>query len=208
MRRMILVGLMIMFGTVGAARAQSRTEALWTVSGSGVGFGVGLWAGLTAFDDAVNSDRKVWTSAIVGAGVGAVAGYLVGRARTHRTRPSIARNEVDKVPRRQADQRLLEHLAKSFRFTAAVVGVTPGQAECGNRHTGSKCPEEQWSVWSPSGSSRRHSCGSKASSATEAFPACRRAFLYSAEQDDEQGHRDERRINPEKVTRDVGRIAE
>lgn len=34
-----------------------------------------------AFDDARNSDRKVWTSAAVGAGVGALAGYLVARIR-------------------------------------------------------------------------------------------------------------------------------
>ena len=53
----------------------------WTIGGAGAGFGVGLWAGLSAFDDAINSDRKVWTSAVVGAAVGAVGGYLIGKSR-------------------------------------------------------------------------------------------------------------------------------
>lgn len=123
MSRSIVASLMIVLGSAGIARAPSRTEVLWIVSGGGVGFGVGLWAGLTAFDDAVNSDRKVWTSAIVGAGVGAAGGYLIGRARTDRSRPSIARNEVDRARRRLADARLLEHLAKSFRFKSSAVGT-------------------------------------------------------------------------------------
>lgn len=91
-------------------------EVLWTVSGAGGGFGVGLWAGLTAFDDAVNSDRKVWTSAIVGGGVGAVAGYLIGRARNDRSRPAKTINEMRNVQRAAADRRLLDALAKSIRF--------------------------------------------------------------------------------------------
>ena len=116
MRRAILVGLMLVLGWADIAKAQSRTEVLWTVSGGGVGFGVGLWAGLTAFDDAVNSDRKVWTSAIVGAGAGAVAGYLIGRARKDRGRPSKAINEMQNVQRAAAERRLLDALTKSFRF--------------------------------------------------------------------------------------------
>ena len=80
--------LVVALNSASLAQAQSRGPMLWTISGAGAGFGIGLWAGLSAFDDAVNSDRKVWTSAIVGAGVGAVAGYLIGRARTDRNRPS------------------------------------------------------------------------------------------------------------------------
>jgi hypothetical protein len=74
------------------ARAQSgggRTAA-WTAAGAGAGFGVGLWAGLTAFDDAINSDRKVWTSAILGAAVGGTLAYLVSRPRRGGASPSLA----------------------------------------------------------------------------------------------------------------------
>lgn len=55
--------------------------ALWTSVGAGAGFGIGLWAGLTAFDDAIDSDRKVWTSAIVGAAVGGTLAYVLTRTR-------------------------------------------------------------------------------------------------------------------------------
>jgi hypothetical protein len=59
----------------------SRATVTWTIGGAGAGFGVGLWAGLSAFDDAINSERKVWATAVVGAAVGAVGGYLIGKAR-------------------------------------------------------------------------------------------------------------------------------
>ena len=57
--------------------AASRTAApsrrpLWTLVGVGAGFGAGLWAGMMAFDESINSDRKVWTSAIVGAAAGGI----------------------------------------------------------------------------------------------------------------------------------------
>jgi len=68
----------------------SRT-ALWTSVGAGTGFGLGLFAGLTACDDAINSDRKVWTSAIVGAAAGGTLGYLITRTRHH---PSPSRHPV------------------------------------------------------------------------------------------------------------------
>ena len=134
MRRSIVVGLMIVFGSAGVARAQSRTEVLWTVSGGGVGFGVGLWAGLTAFDDAVNSDRKVWTSAIVGAGVGAVAGYLIGRARKDRSRPAKAVDEMRNVQRAAGERRLLDALATSFRFDRS--GSSPVLFDDGEKYAG------------------------------------------------------------------------
>lgn len=55
--------------------------AAWTAVGAGAGFGLGLWAGLTAFDDAINGDRKAWTSAIVGAAAGGTLSYLLSRSR-------------------------------------------------------------------------------------------------------------------------------
>jgi len=50
---------------------------LWTLVGAGAGFGAGLFFGLQKFDDAIDSDRKVWTTAIVGAAAGGVAGALL-----------------------------------------------------------------------------------------------------------------------------------
>jgi hypothetical protein len=73
-----------------ASRTAARsTRPLWTLVGVGAGFGAGLWAGLTAFDESINSDRKVWTSAIVGAAAGGILGYLVDRQRaTSHTTPT------------------------------------------------------------------------------------------------------------------------
>jgi hypothetical protein len=121
MYRTTVVALLLALGSPEVAHAQHRTEVIWTISGGSVGFGVGLWAGLTAFDDAVDSDRKVWTTAIVGAGVGAVAGYLIGRARTARSRAVRSTNEMDRVRRAAAERRLFEALPKSFRFNAGRI---------------------------------------------------------------------------------------
>jgi hypothetical protein len=57
-----------------------KYRTLFTLAGGGGGFTVGLVAGLAAFDDAINSDRKVWTTAVLSAVGGAVGGYFLGRA--------------------------------------------------------------------------------------------------------------------------------
>ena len=44
------------------------------------GFAAGLFIGLSKFDDAVNSERKVTTTALIGAAAGGVGGYFLGRA--------------------------------------------------------------------------------------------------------------------------------
>jgi hypothetical protein len=72
----------------------SRATVTWTIVGAGAGFGVGLWAGLSAFDDAINSERKVWTTAVVGAAVGAVGGYLIGRTRARSSGSSALRSDA------------------------------------------------------------------------------------------------------------------
>lgn len=51
--------------------AAKRTA--WILVGAGLGFGAGLLFGLDRFDDAVYSERKVWTSALAGAAIGGVA---------------------------------------------------------------------------------------------------------------------------------------
>ena len=63
----------------GGANLRRNRTALWTAVGAAAGFGVGVWAGLHAFDDAIDSDRKVWTTAILSAAAGGVAGLLIGR---------------------------------------------------------------------------------------------------------------------------------
>ena len=123
MYRWMAVGLIIALNSVSVAQAQSRGPMLWTISGAGAGFGIGLWAGLSAFDDAVNSDRKVWTSAIVGAGVGAVAGYLIGRARTGRNRPSTTATSSTGNDRRRSTRGCLSSWRSRSGSTEAVYGA-------------------------------------------------------------------------------------
>jgi hypothetical protein len=70
-----------------AARARGF-RPLWTAVGAGGGFALGVWGGLTWFDDAINSDRKVWTTAIVSAAAGGILGYLIDRHQARRANPS------------------------------------------------------------------------------------------------------------------------
>jgi hypothetical protein len=56
----------------------------------GTGFGLGVWGGLRAFDQSINSDRKVWTTAIVSAAAGGVLAYLLTRNKKHRPAPTFA----------------------------------------------------------------------------------------------------------------------
>jgi hypothetical protein len=72
----------------GSAQQQRSFKPVWTVVGAGAGFGLGVWAGLTKFDDAINSDRKVWTTAIVSAAAGGVLGFLIDRHRARRPKPT------------------------------------------------------------------------------------------------------------------------
>ena len=126
MFRFLATSLIIVLSSTSVAQAQSsggdrsRTRAMWTVSGAGIGFGVGFWGGLTAFDDAVNSDRKVWTSAVLGAGIGAVGGYLIGRARDSRDRAPSATSVAPKARTDRLDRRLLEHVARSITLSKRV----------------------------------------------------------------------------------------
>ena len=123
------------------AHAQSRspqtprTTVTWTIGGAGAGCGVGLWAGLSAFDDAINSERKVWTTAVVGAAVGAVGGYLIGKARARNSgssplhwdagfpiferRRSLGRDNVLPPVRSIRELRALSSLASGLAWSAA-----------------------------------------------------------------------------------------
>jgi hypothetical protein len=57
----------------------SGKRIAWTIVGAAAGFGAGLFLGLNQFDDAIDSDRKVWTTALVGAAAGGIAGGLLSR---------------------------------------------------------------------------------------------------------------------------------
>jgi hypothetical protein len=87
----LLFSSSVLHADQGSAAARDRGfKPLWTSIGAGAGFGLGVWAGLTKFDDAINSDRKVWTTAIVSAAVGGVLGFLVDRKQARSSNPSIA----------------------------------------------------------------------------------------------------------------------
>lgn len=93
------VALLMVTGLTVDARAQRIAEGaqstgvresrrtIATAIGVGCGFGLGLYVGLRAFDDAINSDQKVWTTAVIGAAAGGVVGYLVSRDRHIGTTP-------------------------------------------------------------------------------------------------------------------------
>jgi hypothetical protein len=51
---------------------------------------MGLIAGLAAFDDATNSYRKVWTTALLSAAGGAVGGYFLGQVLEKRPKTTKA----------------------------------------------------------------------------------------------------------------------
>jgi hypothetical protein len=58
----------------------SKYRTIFTLGGAGGGFALGLGGGLAAFDDDVNSNRKVWTTAILAGIGGGAGGYFIGRA--------------------------------------------------------------------------------------------------------------------------------
>jgi hypothetical protein len=98
MFRHIVGGLLLLLLTASAVSADpaasnkppGRTTPLWTFVGAGAGFGLGVWAGLSAFDDAIDSDRKVWTTAVLAATAGGLAGFFVDRHRARSARRAPA----------------------------------------------------------------------------------------------------------------------
>jgi hypothetical protein len=57
----------------------SKWKTILTIAGAGGGFALGTFIGLDVYDDAINSDQKVWTTAALMAAGGGVAGYFIGR---------------------------------------------------------------------------------------------------------------------------------
>jgi hypothetical protein len=83
-----------------------KYRTIFTLAGGGGGFAVGLVVGLSAFDDAVNSDRKVWTTAALSAVGGAVGGYFLGRALDKRQKkPKVTWRSSEPEPASMRAQR-------------------------------------------------------------------------------------------------------
>ncbi len=88
---------------VSTASAQQRStppevrenRAVWTAVGAGAGFGLGVYAGFLLFDDALCSDRKVWTTAILSAIAGGVVGNLLARQSRDPVAPAVRPLTVD-----------------------------------------------------------------------------------------------------------------
>jgi hypothetical protein len=68
-KRVLALTLSGCIGVGSTAHAPSPSSSagsgtvMWTVAGASAGVATGLWVGLTKFDEAINTDRKVWTSA-------------------------------------------------------------------------------------------------------------------------------------------------
>ena len=62
------------------SKESHKYRTLFTIVGGIGGAAIGLFAGLSAFDDSVHSERKVTTTAAASGAGGAVGGYFLGRA--------------------------------------------------------------------------------------------------------------------------------
>jgi hypothetical protein len=102
MRTGLTVLLILALGAT-AAHAQATSQprkshvVVWTAVSAGAGFALGTVAGLSMFDDAIDSDRKVWTTAIVSAAAGGVVAFLLSRphkAVRHSAAPRFTDAEV------------------------------------------------------------------------------------------------------------------
>lgn len=77
----------------------SKGRVIGTIVGAAGGFVLGLFAGLNWFDDAIDSDRKVWTTAIAFSAAAGVGGYFIGRAADSPARPATGASPI--VPGRR-----------------------------------------------------------------------------------------------------------
>ena len=85
-RLAIITTLVLFTGSSTFAQSPPKKEqshkyrTILSLAGGGGGFALGVFLGFNAFDDAVNADRKLWTTAAICAAGGAVGGYFLGRA--------------------------------------------------------------------------------------------------------------------------------
>ena len=119
---LLILTAVLLAWTPSAAAAQTQTQSrrsstakrvVWTVVGAAAGFGVGAWFGLHKFDDAVNSDRKVWTSAIVGAAAGGIAGGLLSR--NVRPGPTFPASRIERPKLLHGTAKLVKEVEDEYR---------------------------------------------------------------------------------------------
>jgi len=116
-KRIVLLPLLLCLIAASPAFAQqavpkgksSKYRTILTIAGAGGGFVLGVFAGIGAFDDSINSSRKVWTTAIITGAAGGVGGYFLGRSLDKRGSkttwaPRPTRDEWDGLRRALSDQ--------------------------------------------------------------------------------------------------------
>jgi len=88
----VLLLIVTLFSAIPAHAQQTapshKYRTILTIAGGGGGFVAGMFVGFAKYDDAINSDRKIWTTSLVGAGAGAIGGYFIGRALDKRVKPT------------------------------------------------------------------------------------------------------------------------
>jgi hypothetical protein len=106
------------FGQQPARKSDSsKFRVIFTIGGGGGGFALGLAGGLAAFDDAINSNRKVWTTAILAGVAGGIGGYFLGRALDKRSASTAWRYVPDPLDRNLMDIRQAGQAAGPFPQT-------------------------------------------------------------------------------------------
>ena len=73
----LLIPQKLSAGQPPSGASKPRARLTWTLIGAAAGFGVGLFAGLRVFDDAINSDRKIWTLSLASAAGGGIAAWYL-----------------------------------------------------------------------------------------------------------------------------------
>ena len=103
-----------------------KYRAIFTVAGGGGGFALGSFAGLAAFDDSINSDRKLWTTAALSAVGGAVGGYFLGRALDKRQKKTHVTQEVDDFYRNLMRPQWPSNGAERIVVKIPIIKYAPG----------------------------------------------------------------------------------
>jgi len=77
-----------------SARKPSKTSTIvkWTLIGAGIGAAAGFALGFRTYDDATFAERKIVRSAVAGGAIGAVGGWLLGKARANASAPLSTRS--------------------------------------------------------------------------------------------------------------------